>query len=269
MLPPSERRPLAVVDGRAVSLADLQRRIAGLPENLRPKTREATERLLVELVDLEVLAAEARRRGFDHTPEGRAVLAAGLAEVAMSERLMHLPGPESVPHEEVERYYRENLSRYTTPELRRLSAVSFATRAEAEAARRAGEVRGRDLGEVSDPSAHDDVDDRRGAEVPPPLVAAGFALATIGDVSPPVEHEGRHWLVVFSGRTAGEVRPLAREDGNIRRVLAQRAREQAAERWLEELRRANPRAVDGNALDDVSVVGDLEAYDPARWKKRR
>lgn len=267
--PRTEARPLAVVDGRTVTVADLAARVAQLPESQRPRDRAGLERLLAELVDVEVLAAEARRRGFERTPEARGAKAAVLSEAGLAAFSAHLPGPESFAAMEVERYYAEHRELFTTPEIRRLAAATFATRAEAERARRAPDTLA--VGELGELVV------RSGAvvgtlpptlELPHPVVQAGLALDSVGAVSPPVEHEGRHWLVRLEGRAAEETRSLAREEGNIRRRMAQERYEAMRDRWLAEARAKTRVVVDDSALREVRATGDLEAYDPARWKSR-
>ncbi len=265
----AEVRRLALVDGRAVTAAELAVRIAGLPEGQRPRDATTTEALLRELVDLEVLAAEARRRSFDSSHEARAAIVAALGELELLNIAKNLPTPEALGFEEVERYHREHLSDYVTPELRRLAVAFFPSRELAVVARRTPLGRVQELGSVPPPST--DPSPAGGdpnATVPRVFVKAVFALANVGEISEPVEYEGRFWLVAFLGRSAPHTRTLANEERNIRRKLVEQRFVAARARFLDEARKSTAIHIDEETLKLVRVVGDANAYDPAQWKRR-
>jgi hypothetical protein len=268
--PRSVARPLAVVGGHAITAEDVAARVASLPESQRPRDRAGLERLLAELVDLEVLAAEARRRRFEDSAEARGARTSALAEAALGALAGHLPGPEAIPAAAVAAYHAEHLALFSSPEVRRLSAAAFVDRARAEAARRAPEsTQFAELGEVAARDGEVVGVMPPGAEIPDALYKAGLALAAVGAISEAVPYEGRMWLVRLEGRTAPETRGLAREEGNIRRRMAQERYESARDAWLAELRARALIRVDEDALREVRATGDLEAYDPARWKQPR
>src|SRR6476659_9093674 len=64
---------LAELDGRVITLRDFDERLSRQPLALRIqyKSAEARRRLLDDMVRLELLADEARRRGIDRLPEVR------------------------------------------------------------------------------------------------------------------------------------------------------------------------------------------------------
>ncbi|MBM4375149.1 MAG: peptidyl-prolyl cis-trans isomerase [Deltaproteobacteria bacterium] len=268
--PRSVARVVAVVDGHPLTVGDVAARVASLPESQRPRDRAGLERILTELVDLEVLAAEARRRRFETSPEARGARSAALAEATLSALAGHLPAVDAIPAAEISRYHAEHPELFSSPELRRLSAVAFVDRARAVAARRSPEAADfADLGEVA---IRDGAIVRimpPGTEIPDALARAGLALEVVGAVSPPVEAGGRVWLVRLEGRTASETRPLTREDGNIRRRIAEERFEAARDASIAALRAKTPIDIDEAALALVRATGDLEAYDPARWKQSR
>ena len=264
----ADARPLAVVDGRAITTADLGRRIAELPESQRPKDAAATARVLRELVDREVLAAEVRKRGFGASPAAGAALAAAVAELELEHLAAQLPSIDSISAADIDRYYREHLDRYSTPELRRLAVAYFPSRQLALNARRAPLASSQDLGSVPRPALESNgVVAATGSRVPAVFATAVFELAEVGAVSEPVEHEGRYWLVAYVGRSAAQTRSLASEEANIRRFLMQQRYEAARARFLEDARKNTSIRVDEEVLRTVEVVGDPMAYDPAQWKR--
>jgi hypothetical protein len=265
----SERHELAVVDGRPITLADLERRIAELPENQRPRDRAGLERLLAEVVDLAVFEAEARHLEFVRSARAGAARTSAMAELELGHLAEGLPHIDTIRAEEVARYYRDHLDRYTTPELRRVAVGSFSSRAAASAARARPLEGARDLGLVRARHASDASGDvPMNAAVPEAFVRAVFGLSRVGDVSEPIDHEGQVWLVAYTGGTAPQLRTLANEDANIRRKILQERYEAARARYLREARASTPVSIDEAALGVVEVVGDNEAYDPAQWKKR-
>ena len=265
-------RVVAVVAGHRITADEIERRIAELPASERPKDRAVTAQLVLTLVDVEVLAAEARGRGLDADPAVRAMLDAVRVQALLGEK----PAPESIPAAAVAAYFRANQAAFAIPERRRVEALPFDDRAAAVAARvRAGEdwhvlatARGApedgDLGNVGPP------DDGGGANerIAAPLRQAVFALAALGDVSEPVAAGGRFFLVRYAGHTAPELHPFEHEEANIRRVLAEQRFAAHKKRLIAEYRSRARISIDEAALESVEVPDISGGYDPSRWKKR-
>jgi hypothetical protein len=262
--PPAERFALAVVDGRAITMADLAVRLRELPPERRPKGEDGLARLLQQLVDEAVLEAEGRHRGFGDSAEARAATAALLADRRLEE-LVASVGASEVTDEEVERYHAEHLERFSNPEVRRIAAASFAFLEEARRARAGGLDGAEELGEVTATGKADP----RVAALPANLVSEVWTLPSVGAVSEPVASRGRFWLVKLTGRIAGEVRGVSRERDNIRRAILDERLRRARDELLASLRGDVTVRIDEAVLADVKADGDLSAYDPAQWKVLR
>lgn len=265
LAPRSDDSVLAVVGGRPITAEDLRQRLAEVSEGKGPVDARGRERILATLIDEAVLFAEAERRGIARLPVGRAAEMTLLAELRI-EALAAKVGNEPVSEKDVARYYAEHLDDFTTPEIRRVAAASFGSRELALRARRGGLEGAEEFGETSS--------DGRGPPrdltgLPTVVLAAAWALGSVGDVSEPIAHGSRYWLVTITGRIAGETRGIERETNNIRRAIVNERLRRAREDLLASLRKAAPIQVDENLLNELPLTGDQSAYDPADWKRLR
>jgi hypothetical protein len=103
------------------------------------------------------------------------------------------------------------------------------------------------------------------AKIPEPLRRAVLALEQVGDVSEPIAHEHRHWLVRYAGRTAPSLRPLGPEVDNIRRILVRERIESARREIIAALRAKTQVTVDRDAVSSIDLVRLGEPYDPKQW----
>jgi parvulin-like peptidyl-prolyl isomerase len=150
--------------------------------------------------------------------------------------------PESIPAEEVERYYRAHPEEFDRPEAVRVSEI--VTRQRARAQKAAAEAR-----RVSDEKGFselvakysEDADsrsrggdlgflDRKNGQWPAPLVEAAFALEKPGQISAPVAVGEAFHVLRLTARRPGFTRPLAGADREIRmRLLGDRRARRTAE----------------------------------------
>ncbi len=274
---------LARVDDETITLGDFAETLDRMDpfDRLRYQTVEKRRELLGEMVDLELLAIEARRRGLDKSPEAQESLRQVLRDAVLAEARKALPTPTEIPMDEVRAYYEANKSDYVEPERRRVSAIVLEDEKKAketlEAARKASdanawgklffEVSGSapqekksnipldlagDLGIVGPPG------DPKGANarVPEPVRAAAFKLAKVGDVhAEVVTHEQRHYIVRLAGKTAGHERSLAEAERQIRVELLKRRTKKLEEDLVVELRKKHTVEIDEAALAKVSTRG--------------
>jgi len=280
-------RVLAKVGDRVITLGDFGRTLERMDQfdRLRYQSKERRRELLGELVDVELLAQEARRRGLDKEPDVQDAIRQLLREAMLAQTRQGLPTPADISAEEVRKYFEANADKFNEPERRRVSAIVLKSRADAEkaleAAKKAADAsawgelfhkhsvtapreRGPnapldlagDLGIVGPP------DDARGAnpQVPEPVRAAVFRIDTIGAVAGEiVEADGKFYVVRMSGRTAGHKRTLAEADRSIRVALLQQ-KMQERERALEgELKQKFKVEVDEAALSSVQLPTQLTA----------
>jgi peptidyl-prolyl cis-trans isomerase C len=249
----AEQAVVAEFGGKVLTRGELDARMARLPPRVRAlyASDEARRKLLAEMVKLEVLAAEARRRGFDRRPD----LKVRISELLVEEMTSSLFGEEGdsapkISDEDVERYYAEHSAEFHTPEERSASDILLGDRATAERILRAAAARPHDYDafrklareEGRDPAlrARDGnlgfVSKSSLGRPPPEVCDAVFALAEVGDLAPQVvaSQDGFHVLKLTGVRPAidrsiDEVRTL------IRARLTEQRRAEAVARFTDEL----------------------------------
>lgn len=286
-----DREVLAKVGEKTITLGDYARTLSRMDEfeRLRYQTPERQAELLDELINTELLAQEAERRGLDRSPEYQAKLFLALRDERLEELRASLPPLESFSDAEVGAYYEAHKTEFEEPERRRPLVIVTGGRAQAEAAlRRAKSASGQewgklakevsldrrglvsdeaselagDLGFVSAPGVE------RGAhdEVPEPVRAAVFRLQALGDVAPEVvEADGRFYVVRLGGMSPARLRSRQEADRTIRVELRRRLFREKEKALLEELRKKYPATVDRAALERA-----LErASDPAPAQKKQ
>jgi peptidyl-prolyl cis-trans isomerase C len=248
-------------------------------DRLRYQSKDRRRELLDEIIDVQLLADEARRLGLDKDPEAADALRMILRDAILAEARVGLPTPAQLSDQEVRAYFEAHPDKFNEPERRRVAAIVMADKKEAARVLKAAievkspvewgelffkhsltapktrgpgnpaELAG-DLGIVGAP------DDPRGAnpKVPDALRASVFKLKDVNEVSRDlVETEGRSYIVRLSGMTQAHKRPLAEADRSIRVLLVQEKMAERERALEEELRQKFPVEVDDSALAAVKV----------------
>jgi hypothetical protein len=274
-------RVVAKVGDRTITLGDFARALERMDQfdRIRYQSKERRRELLEEMIDVQLLADEARRRGMDKDPEATDALRAILRDALLADAKQGLPVPAQIPDQDVRAYYEAHPDKFSEPERRRVAAIVVKDKAEAAKvlkdalkAKTAGdwgelffkhsvtapkakgptnptELAG-DLGIVAPPG------DPRGAnsKVPEPVRAAVFKLKDVNDVSPDlVESEGRWMVVRLIGLTQPHKRTLAEADRAIRVLLVQEKMAERERLLEEELKKKFPVQIDDAALASVRV----------------
>lgn len=278
-------RVLARVGDRVITLGDFARTLERMDQfdRLRYQSKERRRELLSELVDVELLAQEARRRGLDKEADVQDAIRQLLREAMLAQARQGLPALADIPAEDVRKYYEANTDKFNEPERRRVSAIVMKSRPEAEKvlkeAEKAGNASGwgelfykhsltapkergpnapldlaGDLGIVGPP------DDARGGnpQVPEPVRAAVFRIGNIGGIAGElVEADGKFYIVRMSGRTAGHNRTLAEADRSIRVTLLQLKMQERERAMEEELKQKFKVEINEAALSSVQMPEQL------------
>jgi peptidyl-prolyl cis-trans isomerase C len=287
-------RVLAKAGDRTITLADFAKAIERMDEfdRLRYQTKERRRELLNTLIDEELLAAEARRRGMDKEPETEDAIRAILRDAILSETRSKLPTPAEMSSEDVRAYYEAHVADFTEPERRRVAAIVMTDKKDAQKVLKeaqkaatgavwgdlfakhsinAAKTKGNpaefagDLGIVGPPS------DPKGGNpaVPEAVRAAAFAMADKGAVAPDlIEAEGKQFILRLNGITSGNKRTLAQADRAIRMLLLQERMAQQDRALEDELRKKYPVQVDEQALAQVKVPAGMDrwyAMDSKMW----
>jgi peptidyl-prolyl cis-trans isomerase C len=250
---------LARFDDHALTVREFEARLGAQPPEIRARYASAVarERLLDDMVQLELLLDEAKRRGLDRTPRVKD----RIAELVVEEMMNGLFGSEGaaatqITDDEVRRYHEAHSTEFHSPEERRAMDLVFADRQSAESALRQiarhpgdepffrtlarDESPGRASGAgVSDLGFFSAVSANRPAD---PLREAVFQLRRVGDVvQGGVESDGRFHVLMLTGLRPAIVRSLPDVQTLIRARLAQDRRREAISRFTDDLRaRAHP-----------------------------
>lgn len=281
-----KKQVLAKVGDRTITLGEFAATLERMDpfERLRYSSRERREQLLKEMMDVELLAQEARRRGLHKLPETQERLREILRDELLRQVRADVPEPSEIPVGEVRRYYEEHRSEFSEPERRRASLIVLSGRAEAAklltAARNATPERwgelyqahsidaerskgspepldlAGDVGIVSAPGAEPNENPR----LTLPLRTALFEIRGVGDVYPNVvEDKGKFYILRMTGRTPARQRTFAEAERAIRVRLVQRRVQQREAAFEKELRKRYPVEIDEKALSSIPVGGKKRA----------
>ncbi len=280
LTPEQAAKVLAKVGDRSITLGEYAETLERMDpfERLRYQSPERRKLLLDEMIQVELLAQEAERRGLDRTPETQERIRIVLRNEVLARLRREVPGPESISEAEVRKYYEAHRDEFQEPARRRVAVISLADRAAATRllpkAREATpmqwgklvhehsldrpeapsptaplELAG-DLGIVSAPGVTRGASER----VPEPVRAAVFKIEKVGQVhSEVVEAGGKHYLVRLIGTTDARDRPYTEAERSIRVTLVQDKIRAAEQRLEAELRKKHPVTVDDEALAKVRL----------------
>lgn len=271
---------LAKVGDREITLGEYAASLERMDqfERLRYQSPERRKLLLDEIIKVELLAAEAKRRGLDKRPETQERTRQILRDELLRRTRDGMPAPADIPEAEVRAYYEKHRDQFREPERRRVAHIVVADAAKAKriqalAAKATPVEWGRlvqeqsldkppknspsvplelagDLGIVSAPG------DRRGENprVPEAVRKAVFEIEKLGGVAAePVADAGRFHIVRLTGRTGARDRSLPEADRAIRVSILQERIKQSEEKLERELRQRYPVKIDEAALKQVAL----------------
>ena len=276
-------RVIAKVGDRTITLGDFAATLDRMDQfdRLRYQAPERRKDLLQQLVDVELLAMEAKKRGLDQEPDTQEAIRQTLRDALLADARLALPSPAEIPADEVKAYYDEHVADYKEGERRRVSAIIMGDEKKAkdvlEVAKKASDATAwgkvffensetapkehlsnvpldlaGDLGIVGAP------DDAKGANerVPDPVRAAAFKIAKIGEVYDGiVEVDAHHFYIVkLNGLTPGHDRTLAEADRSIRVLLLQKRTTEIEDKLEEDLRKKFKVEIDEAALAKLPLT---------------
>lgn len=270
-LTPAEAQEVLVrVGDKSITLGQFAESLLRMDpyERLRYQSEERQKALLDEMIEVELLAQEAKRRGLDRDPEVQLRIRQALRDELLRDLERKIPGPESFSEREVKEYYEAHKSEYQEPLRHRAQVIRVGSKPLAlavlselggrDAASVSGEAWARawakysldrdragldmgelagDLGFVSAPGEPRGQNDR----VPSEVRAALFRLERVGDLAPEPVQSGPYFYVVrLSGISPARDRSMQDADRAIR-VELRRLKFITEEKQLEEsLRKKYP-----------------------------
>lgn len=238
-------RVLAKVGDRVITVADYAAVLDRMDpmERLRYQSTERRKALLEELVNTELLAREAERRGLDKRPETEAYVNQLLADEVRRRLRATLPAPEALPAEEVQAFYAAHRDEFRQPERRRVAVLmlpskSVADKVATELGAQAELARWNEIGRANSTQIRSSLslpttvfgdigfitaagDSPGEASLPAPVRAAAFQVAAEGSVAPtPVEHDHVFYLVRVTTVAPAHLPTLEEADAQVRaRIL--------------------------------------------------
>lgn len=278
--PELAKRVLAKVGNHEITLGEFAATLDRMDpfERLRYQSADSRKQLLNELIDLELLAEEARRRGLTKQPETEERVRQMLRDELLAQVRRSTVSPGDISEADARRYYDEHRDDFREPERRRVAHIALPSEIEAKAllekaqaasaadwgklvAEKSRDAKTKpsaglppelagDLGIVGPPSHP------RGANpaVPEPLRAAVFEVEKVGGVLPRVvAAAGAFHIVRMTGKTDARDRTFADAERSIRVALVQE-RIRAREAELEsELKKKYPVTIDEAQLAKIAV----------------
>ncbi len=280
LTPELARQVLAKVGDRVITLGEYAETLERMDpfERIRYQSADRRKLLLNEIIQVELLAEEAKRRGLDKQPETQERLRQILKDELLRDVRNSAPGPSEISDADVHTYFDAHHDEFKEPERRRVAHIVVATEAQAKAAlQKARFASAVDWGKlVTDLSADKPAKSAapaptelagdlgivgppghpRGANprVPEALRAAVFEIDKVGDVLNRIVPEGGRFHVVrMTGRTEARDRSFQDAERTIRVALVQQKIRDREEQLETDLKQRYPVVVDDEALAQVKV----------------
>ena len=261
---------LAKVDDVTITLGDFQTQLNRQSPYIRARytSLEQKKEFLDNLIKFEVLAKEAVHRGFDKDPEVVRTMKQVMIQKLMKDEFETKVTPDSISDDELKKYYDANSGDYLKPEEVRVSAIIVKSKGQAD--RVAVDAKGdngrtnkgfRDL--VTKYSVDEETKLRGGdlryfakdsTELPKAVVAAGFALPLVGDVSGVVDGgNGTFYILKQTGRRKAMAKSFDDAKAAIRNKLYRDKRIAAQAAFLANLKSQSKITIDEGNLAKVRV----------------
>jgi peptidyl-prolyl cis-trans isomerase C len=263
---------LAQVDDTVITDADIKEllaRYANQPFVLaRYSTPEKKKELLDSLIRYDVLAIEARKRGYEHDPEVQRVAKEKMVRLFTQHEILDAIQPTDVPEADIAKYYKDHAGEYVRPETVRASQILVKDRGkalraltEAKALQKTDTKGFRDLvakySEDSDskPRGGDLTQfDRSTTDVPKPVVSAAFALKAIGDVSDLVSTDKGFVVLRLTDRHPALSRSIEETRPEIQRRLLEELRTRKKKDYVDEARKTMRIEINEEALAKLELA---------------
>jgi len=246
---------LAQVDDIVITDSDLKdvlARYASQPFALaRFSSIEKKKELLDSLVRYDVLAVEARKRGYERDPEVQRVAKDKMVKLFTQQEILDKVKLSDVPDADVEKYYKEHATDYVRPETVRASQILIKERAralkilaEVKAVQKADLKAFRDLVTTysedadSKPRGGDLTQfDRSTTQHPQAVVTAAFALKEPGDVSDLVATDKGFAILKLTDRRPALSRSIEDAKPEIQNRLLEDLRAKKKKEFVDEARK--------------------------------
>ncbi len=266
-------RVVARVGDVTITLGEIEDEINHQSAFMRARFRDRAhlEEHVRERIRMELLAREARRRGYGEEPDVVDAVRQTSVQLLLRHDFDERITAASISAEEVREYYDEHPAEFHQPEMRRASQIVLDTREAADAI--VTQARGADVRAfrllVTDHSTDAETRQRGGdlryfdAEgrlanhsdptVPIEAAQAAFAIANVGEVSDVFAEGTRFAILQLTGIRPAEHRDVSAADASIRARLWRTHRETAIETFITGLRERIPTEVFYERMRDIRM----------------
>jgi peptidyl-prolyl cis-trans isomerase C len=275
------QKVLAKVGTHTITLGDF---VAGVEhmdqfDRLRYQSPERRRELLAEMINMQLLADEAKEKGYDKDPKVAQELRAVLRDAMLAEAHKDAPTQSEIPASDVRDYFDKHKDMFKDPERRRLSVIVLSDPVSAAAALEAAKktttatqwgevVRARSVdptaksnvpidlvGDYGIVSAKAEGPTEANAKAPPEVRAALFELENVGDIYDKVVAASDHkfYVVRFTQKFDARDRPFNEAERSIRVKLVQEKVREKEDALLAQLKTEFPVQIDEKVLATVRV----------------
>jgi DNA-directed RNA polymerase subunit F len=284
LTPEQAAQVLARIGDHTITLGDYASALEHMSrfDKMRYQAPERRRELLQEMIEVVLLADEARERGYDKDPVVEQEIREVLRDAYFAKAREAAPTPAEIPAQQVRAYYDAHQGDFHDPERRRVSGIVLPSAAAAgpvlDAAKVATPTQWGDLVKQKsiDAEAKANVPadlagdfgftsppgDERGASsrIPAEVRVAVFEAHAVGDVVPrAVASGGKYYVVKFASKSDAHDRSFADAERTIRVKLAQDALVARENAMIDDLRKQYPVQVDEAALAKVAAGVSLDA----------
>jgi peptidyl-prolyl cis-trans isomerase C len=245
---------LAQVDDITITTADMKELLARYSNQpfvlARYSSLEKKKELLDSLIRYDVLAIEARKKGYERDPEVQRVAKDKMVKLFTQEINDKLKLTD-VGDADVEKFYKEHTTEYARPEIVRVSQILVKDRAKAQKVLAAAKAMPKtDLKAFRDLVARESEDadskqrggdltqfDRTTTQQPPAVVNAAFALKDVGDLSDLVSTDKGFVLLKLTDHRPALSRTIEEAKPEIQRRLLEDMRTKRKKELVDEARK--------------------------------
>ncbi|MBI2388824.1 MAG: peptidyl-prolyl cis-trans isomerase [Deltaproteobacteria bacterium] len=284
LTPEQAQKPLAKVGDKVITLGDFAQALADMPEyeRLRYQGIERRKELLRAMIDMHLLADEAKKQGLDKDPlvseEVRQILVAWMR----GKLLEGLPTPAQLPEAELRTFYDAHVGEYREPERRRVAQI--VVKDEATAKKVFDETKGitptqwgalvkkysddkpgpteapETAGDVGFLTAPSDTHAQPSPKATAEVRTAAFALPSVGAISPPFKDVNGWHVIRLVAKNEARDQSFADVERSIRVRVLQEKRAALEKALLEEMKKTVKVEIDEATL--AAIANEL-ALPPA------
>ncbi len=271
----ADQRPVAVIDGEEITVEDFERRLGGMTPyaRVRYNTVEKRQELLDAMVAFELLAREAKSKGYDKDPAVLHAVKDTMVRRMLDDELRKKVSPSDISEADVERAYRERQKEYAHPEQRRGALISVGTedvlktlmerveplkekplkervnnfRVLASRYNLESEIAGKggDIGFLNNPAS------LKGTEAPNVHAEQLFALNEVGDISGAYKLGDTWNVVLLLDKKSATKRPISEATSELRQYLYKKKRHEAREELIKSLKDSATIEVNDGVLESI------------------